>query len=256
MKTNQSQNFCQLELKELDDTKGIVSFYYSQFNTKDQNGDIVVDSAFKKTVSERKEKIYHNIQHSEIKVIGNPIEFGQDSNGAWCRSQLALKTVDGNDAFEKYKAGMIKGHSIEFNTIKSTLDETKKARIVQEVILWGVTSITTVPANYGAKTISIKGLTDLADQMKEMNDFLRTGNISDKCGNEILVEYKRLQDFFFEQKIQLFKDAGIVHCEKCMKVYDSGTEKKCPNCGQYINKSSDETINFKELTDMLKTKTA
>ncbi len=254
MKTKQSQHFCQLELKDLDDSKGIVTFYYSQFDTKDQNGDIVLDSAFKKTVSERKEKIYHNIQHTD-RVVGNPFEFGQDSNGAWTRSQLALKTVDGNDAFEKYRAKMIKGHSIEFNTMKSSLDESKKARLVAEVLLWGVTSITTVPANYGATTISLKGLDDLAGQMKDMNDFLRTANISDKCGEEILVEYKRLQDFFFEQKIQLFKDAGIVHCEKCMKVYDSGKEKKCPNCGQYVNKSSDEVLDMKVLTDMLKAKT-
>lgn len=244
-------NFCQLELKEAVKSTGVVAFYYSQFNTKDQNGDIVLPSAFTKTVAERKEHIYHNIQHSSFSVIGNPIEFGQDDNGAWVRSQLAMRTADGLDAFEKYSAGLVKGHSIEFKTIKSVNDPSRQARLVQEVLLWGVTSITRVPANYGAELISLKGLEDVAAEIKKLNNFLRTANISEKCGEEVLLEYKNLQDFFFEKKNQLFKDAGIVHCDKCMKVYDKSSSGKCPNCGQYVNKPVDEGLNFAAMIDLL-----
>ena len=249
---NDYKNFCDLELKELDNSKGVVTFYYSQFNTKDQNSDIVLPSAFIKTVSERKDRIYHNLNHDENKCIGTPLEFGQDDNGAWCRSQLAIDQEDGKDALSKYDRKMIKGHSIEFKTIKSTIDHSRQARLLSEVLLWGVTSITTVPANYGAETISIKGLQDVATEMKKLNDFLRTANISDKCGEEILEEYKSLQDFFSEKKMQLFKDAGIAHCDKCMKVYDKKEGGKCPNCGQFINKPIDDGIDWGALNAMMK----
>jgi HK97 family phage prohead protease len=248
---NEFKNFCDLELKERDDSKGIVTFYYSQFNTKDLNGDIVLPTAFTKTVSERKAKIYHNINHDENKCVGNPVEFGQDDNGAWVRSQLALDQEDGKDAFAKYKAGMIKGHSMEFKTIKKTMDTSRQARLLNEVLLWGVTSMTTIPANYGAELISLKGLADVATEMKRLNDFLRTADISDKCGEEVLAEYKKLQDYFSEKKNILFKDAGIIHCEKCMKVYDRSKEGKCPNCGQYVNKApATDPIDYSALTAM------
>lgn len=252
---NQYNNFCHLELKELNRTNGLVTFYYSQFNTKDMNGDIVLDTAFTKTVAERKDDIYHNLNHDENKCIGTPLEFGQDENGAWVRSQLAVDQEDGKDAFAKYNSKMIKGHSIEFKTIKSTIDKSRQARLLNEVLLWGVTSMTTIPANYGAKLISLKGLMDVAEEMKNITDFLHTADISDKCGEEMLLEYKRLQDFFVEHKTQLFKDAGIVHCDKCMKVYDAKGLTQCPNCGQFINMPKQEMgIDYAGLTAMLKNK--
>lgn len=229
------KNFCQLELKELNKASGIVTFYYSEFNSKDQNGDIVLDSAFKKTVAERKEHIYHNIQHSEFRVVGNPISFDQDKKGAFCTSQLALDQEDGHDAFLKYEAKMIKGHSIEFKTINSTLDQKLKARVVSEVLLWGVTSITTIPANYGTQTISIKGITDLVEEMKKINEFLHTADVSEKCGNEFLMEYKKMEDNLYSA----LKTANITTCKKCMSIMDKSMNGKCANCGQFVNKAKD-----------------
>lgn len=244
-------NYCELELKEMNQATGLITFYYSQFNTKDLNSDIVLDTAFIKTVAERKQHIYHNLNHDENKCIGNPVAFGQDSNGAWVSSQLLMETEDGKDAYEKYKGGAIKGHSMEFKTVKSTIDQSRQARILSECLLWGVTSMTTIPANYGAGLISLKGLTDIALELKRINDFLRTANISDKCGEEILTEYKSLQDFFFEKKNQLFKDSGIIHCEKCLKVYEKSASGKCPQCGQFVNKAADDGMDWAALNALV-----
>lgn len=179
-----------LELKDFEEAKGIVSFYYSAFNNVDLVGDIVTPSAFIKTVSENFKHIYHNRDHNE--AVGKPLEFGQDNKGAYVVSQLAIKTEDGLDCFEQYKAGIIKGHSMEYNAIKWSYDEIKDVRTITEAKLWGVTSVTNIPANLEATTISIKSFTDIKYSMEEIEKFLRKGNISEKSGKSFLEEFDKL----------------------------------------------------------------
>ncbi len=180
-----------LELKDFEEAKGIVAFYYSAFNNVDLGGDVVAATAFKKTVSENFKHIYHNRDHCE--AVGVPIEFGQDSKGAFCISQLAVKTEDGADCFEQYKAGIIKGHSMEYNAVKWSYDETKDIRTITEAQLWGVTSVTSIPMNLDATTISIKSFTEVKYQMEEIERFLRVGNISEKSGKDFLAQYSKLE---------------------------------------------------------------
>lgn len=179
-----------LELKDFEEAKGIVSFYYSAFNNIDLVGDIVTPSAFLKTVSENFKHIYHNRDHSE--AVGKPLEFGQDMKGAFVVSQLATKTEDGADCFEQYKAGIIKGHSMEYKAVKWSYDEVKDIRTITEAKLWGVTSVTNIPANLEATTISIKSFTDIKYSMEEIEKFLRKGNISEKSGKSFLLEFDKL----------------------------------------------------------------
>jgi len=179
-----------LELKDFEEAKGLVSFYYSAFNNIDLGGDIVTPSAFIKTVQENFTHIYHNRDHCE--AVGKPISFGQDQKGAFCVSQLGIKTEDGSDCFEQYKAGMIKGHSMEYKAIKWSYDEVKEIRTLTECMLWGVTSVTNIPMNLDATTISIKSITDIKYSMEEIEKYLRKGNISEKSGIKFLAEYDKL----------------------------------------------------------------
>ncbi len=179
-----------LELKDFEEAKGIVAFYYSIFNNTDLCGDIVTSTAFKKTVAENFKHIYHNRDHCE--AVGKPLSFDQDTKGAFVVSQLAIKTQDGLDCFEQYKAGIIKGHSMEYNSIKWSYDETKEIRTITEAQLWGVTSVTNIPANLEADTISIKSFTDIKYSMEEIEKYLRKGNISEKSGIQFLSEFEKL----------------------------------------------------------------
>ncbi len=184
--------FNKLELKELDESKGIVSFYYGIFNNVDLNKDILTPYALKKTISENKSHIYHNRDHCD--AVGAPITFDQDSKGAYVTSQLALKTIDGADCMEQYKAGLVKGHSMEFMTIKSSYDETQEVRTLLEIQLWGVTTVTKIPANLLTDTISLKSYEDVTEKISEIERFLRTANVSDKKGNEMLLQLKSLNE--------------------------------------------------------------
>lgn len=225
-----------LEVKDFSASTGEVTFKFAD-PSKDQVGDIILtDMAYKKSITENK-NIYHNRDHKE--AIGKPSKVWADGSGAYCTSQLAMKTVSGSDAFEQYKAGLVTGHSQEYVTVKSDYSVEQKARIIKEARLFGVTTVTNIPANLNTPTISLKSFEDVADHMQKINNLLHEGNISDKCGEKFLTEYKRLEGFV--KKNQLLKDNGIVHCEKCQTVHaDAPHEEKgfgkCPDCGQFMNK--------------------
>lgn len=235
-----------LELKDLNDSTGEVSFYFAAF-TKDLMNDTISSNAYAKTLSDNAKNnyknIYHNRDHQD--ACGVPFNFGVDSKGVYCTSKLALKTVVGNDVYEQYKAGIIKGHSQEFEVMLFDQDA-KGGRFIKEMKLYGVTSVTNIPANLNTPTISIKSFNDMAIQMKSINDILHNGNISDELGNNFCMEYKKLLQFM-QNKSQMLKDAGVVICDNCKSIiFDDaqgdGVEEnpgtsKCANCGRYVNKS-------------------
>jgi HK97 family phage prohead protease len=182
--------FNSLELKDFSENTGVVKFYYSIFGNVDLVGDIVQDGAFTKTLQENKSNIFHDRNHTDS--VGKPLEFGQDDTGAWVVSQLALNTINGKDTFEQYKAGIVKGHSMEYNVIKSSNDS-NGARLLNELRLWGVTTVTTVPANLLAQTISFKSYNDIQNEMNAISAFLNNSNISDECGQSFLNKYNELK---------------------------------------------------------------
>ena len=181
-----------VELKDLNEKNGLVTFYFAAWN-EDLDRDIILKTAYNKTFKENKNNIYHNRDHST--AVGMPISFGVDENGAFAVSQLAMKTIAGRDTFEQYQAGLIKGHSQEFQTIIDEYDSSNGVRTIKEVHLWGVTSVTHVPANLDTPTISMKSFEDAADQLAKINKLLTTGNISDELGERMLKEYKSLSEF-------------------------------------------------------------
>lgn len=178
-----------VELKDLNEKQGLVSFYFAAWN-EDLDRDIILKTAYNKTFKENKNNIYHNRDHNT--AVGMPISFGVDESGAFAVSQLAMKTIAGRDTFEQYQAGLIKGHSQEFQTIIDEYDSANGVRTIKEVRLWGVTSVTHVPANLDTPTISMKTYEDAADQLAKINKLLTTGNISDELGKRLTEEYKTL----------------------------------------------------------------
>jgi len=205
MKQKQIKSLFNLELKDLNAKQGLVSFYFAAWNT-DLDNDIFLKTAYNKTFKENKNNIYHNRDHSS--AVGMPISFGTDENGAFVVSQLAMKTIAGNDTFEQYQAGLIKGHSQEFETIIDEYDSTTMVRTIKEVRLWGVTSVTHIPANLDTPTISMKSYQDAADYLSKVSKLLTDGNISDELGEKFLKEYKSLSEIMakFEKKQKELKE--------------------------------------------------
>jgi len=186
MKEKKIKSVFDLELKDLNESKGLVTFYFASWNP-DQENDVFLKTAYNKTFKENKNNIYHNRDHST--AVGMPMTFGTDETGAFAISQLAMKTIAGRDTFEQYQAGLIKGHSQEFQTIIDEYNTETQIRTIKEVRLWGVTSITHVPAQLDTPTISMKSYEDAADYLKKINDLLTKGKVSDELGEKMLKEY-------------------------------------------------------------------
>ena len=234
------------EFKDLNDSKGEVTFKFSD-PAKDDNGDIVdTNTAYKKSIDENKGSIYHNRDHED--KVGKPQAFFTDSTGAYCTSKLAMKTVAGNDTYEQYKAGLVTGHSIEFVAIKHSYSNEQKARILKEVKLYGVTTmVNKEPANANTPLLNIKSLEDLALQQQKINNLLTKGNISDECAIQFLTEYKKLESIIAENKSL----QTIASCKACgsntvnYKHMDTG-QGKCDNCGRFTTKIGNTSF-FKNL---------
>lgn len=226
-------------MKDMDDSTGEVAFYFSS-PSKDLEGDIIEKNAYAKTFKENFSNFYHNRDH--MHACGKPQSVGYDSKGAFCISQLALKTVVGNDVYEQYKAGLIKGHSQEFETIKEDVDVQQKARVIKELRLWGVTSITNIPANLDTPTMSIKSFEQVAVQMKKINDIIHKGNISDSLGEKFVNEYIRLKNFV-QSNTDILDTLGFIHCSNCKTIVTDMKEGgKCPDCGRYISPEQKKSL--------------
>lgn len=241
---------CLLEIKSVNPDKHQVTFYFATWE-KDRDGDTINPKAFDKTLIENKDYIYHNIDHEG--VIGKPIAFGTDEKGAWCTSELSMNTDDGKDGYNKYMDGLIKGHSQEF-VVKSAKPDPKGGRLLNELELWGVTSMTKIPANAEATTISVKSATEVAMGIRHINAVLDGPDIEKKCTTDFLHEYKKLEYLLYKNKA--LKLAGMVHCDNCktllppmpimditiaqdedMSASDADYNQKCPDCGRFVNKN-------------------
>ncbi len=173
------------EVKDLDE-KGQIKFYFAAFNNKDSDGDIIMPGAYTKTIQENKARIKHLRNHDE--AVGVITELGQDQHGAFAISQLALKTKDGLDTYEQYKAGIITEHSHGFNTIKEDYDKTKEANIIREVRLWEVSSLTKWGANELTHVIGMKDFTDEKELLTlygKLSSLIKNSKLSDESLKQI-----------------------------------------------------------------------
>ena len=60
------------DLKELDETKGVITAYANAYNYKDSDGDISAFGSFEKTVSESFKRIRVLKDHNPTMMIGVP----------------------------------------------------------------------------------------------------------------------------------------------------------------------------------------
>ena len=243
---------CILEVKSFDEKKGQVTFYYGSWN-KDRDGDTLHPESVDTTTIENKANIYHNEDHGE--VIGVPIEFGKDEKGPWVKSQLLIGdgaedkgTVAGHEAYSKYKAGAMKGHSMEFVTKKSEKDP-QGGRILKNIELWGVTSMTKIPANAEATLISMKNKNEGFVRIKVYDT-------TKKKMVDCAVERKALADFIAQNNDVENSMAEMIPCENCNALLpqpdnEDDTQMDCPFCGNSVQEKSSSIISLEVMEEVM-----
>ena len=161
-------------VKDVDEKKGIVSFYFANFNSVDSHGRKFEKNAFNSAIPNTS-KIKHLWNHNSYKVVGKPIEIGTDENGAYMRSQLLSNTDDGRKMFELYKNGIITEHSFGYyiNESHKGTYKNKQVEIVEQVKLVEASSLTEQAANPNTPTISLNTYSDIVDIIKNEFDAIK-----------------------------------------------------------------------------------
>jgi len=170
-------------VKDLDE-KGIVKFYFSKFDNKDSDGDIIVKGAFTKTITEGLKRVKHLKNHNIYQVPGVVKEAFEDDHGCVVVSQLALKTDLGRNTYEEYKAGIITEHSFGYDVIKSHKDKEKDAQILTELKLYEVSSLSAWGANPETNVLEIKSLENYLDNLLK----LQKGQLTDDRLQQVELE--------------------------------------------------------------------
>jgi len=174
-------------IKDIDEKKGIVTFYANAFNNVDSDGDVSVPGSFKKTIKENGSRIKHFLNHDPTKLVGVILELKEDDFGLLTVSQLNMKKQLGKDTFEDYKLyaehGKTLEHSIRVEDIKRDKDDEKK---VLEWRLWEVSTLYSWGANEKTPLIEIKSMDDLELMMRE-------GHYSDEKAKKIEELYNQLK---------------------------------------------------------------
>jgi uncharacterized protein len=158
----------QVEIKEISEDgtfHGIASVY----GLEDLGGDVIDKGAFSKSISENPQ-IPILWQHRSDEVIGVG-DVSEWQGKVLLKGRLDLEDQTAAKAHRKLKNKLIRGLSIGFTTIKSTMQEVegRLVRHIQELKLWEV-SVVTFPMLPAAQVTRVKNVEELEDRLKRIED--------------------------------------------------------------------------------------
>lgn len=139
---------------------------YASTRDRDLVGDVVAEGAFRKSISERGDRIAVLWQHDPRIPVGKAVQLAEDARGLRTVTQFNRDTDWGRNAFHAIKAGDVTGVSIGFDLVpgKHAVEpvDGKATRVIREVKLWEY-SFVTFPANEEARVLGAKAMPSLTD---------------------------------------------------------------------------------------------
>lgn len=180
-----------LEVKDIDKKEGIVTGYFSAFNTLDSDGDIIRPGAFRKSIEDwfPKGRIKHLLNHDIRQPLGKITALKEDDYGLYYESKIGTNFV-AQDFLKMVESDLVKEHSIGFQTIREQKGDSGNE--IFDVKLFEGSSLTAWGANEFTPLTGIKSLTDTKDRIKSLEKFVRNSCASDECIEMCLIEIKQL----------------------------------------------------------------
>lgn len=153
------------EVKDLDDTKGIVDAYANAYNNQDSDGDISHPSSFVKTVGENFKKIRVLKNHNQKEMVGVPKEIDvTDPYGLRTVTQFNMNTALGKDMFHDVKLITDNGQEADLSIgYKVMRRDTKNSKIITEYNLKEYSFLTAWGANSKAIALGLKSDSSVED---------------------------------------------------------------------------------------------
>lgn len=191
---------------DVDVAKRQVKVYFSEFGGVDLDGDMILTSAFTKSIKERGRKgadlIWHLSNHrcQPEYCLGKP-ELSTDTKGLIGITEF-VDTTHALDVIKMYDAGLINQHSIGFNVVKGEPKATAQGGRYYEIaevklyegstVLWG--------ANPNTPTVEVKSLAELTEHFDNLTKALKSGTFTDELFVELEQQYKQLGDLILQRK--------------------------------------------------------
>jgi HK97 family phage prohead protease len=148
------------DLKELDDSKGIVKAYANAYNNEDSDKDISAPGSFNKTVTENFKRIRVLKDHNPTKMIGVPLEINtKDSYGLLTTTQFNMNKPLGKDMFTDVKLMHENNLNAELSIGYRVMQRDQKNKaIITEYKLMEYSFLSSWAANELATVQDIKGI--------------------------------------------------------------------------------------------------
>lgn len=148
------------DLKDLDESKGVVIAYANAYDFKDSDGDISAQGSFDKTVNENFKRIRVLKDHNPTLMIGVPLAIDtKDSYGLLTTSQFNMNKPLGKDMFTDVKLMHENGLNAELSIgYKVMSRDTKNKSIINEYKLMEYSFLSSWAANELATVQDIKGI--------------------------------------------------------------------------------------------------
>jgi HK97 family phage prohead protease len=187
-------------IKDVDVDRRMIEGYYSVFDYKDSDGDIMMKGCYTKTIKENgpngKNRIMHLYQHDPLTVLGKPSMLVEDEKGLYFRTAIS-DTQLGTDVLKLYRDGVLTEHSVGINFVQRDFSNEDEAYIVREVKMWEGSTVTW-GANEMAKGGMAKGsMEDQLEHYKKLNQAFYSGDYTDETYQLIEMHIKS-----FEQEIK------------------------------------------------------
>ena len=185
-------------IKDIDVQKRVVTGYFSAFGNVDSDNDIIEKGAFSKSINERFDKIMYLQQHDWSKPLGKPTMLKEDDFGLYFEAEI-INTSYGLDQLKLYEAGVVKEHSIGFQTIKADfIQDNEYIRVIKEVKLYEGSAVT-LGANSSTPFMGFKSeLKDINEQTQRIIKLLKHGDLTDDTFVQLEFALKMLQQQSYE----------------------------------------------------------
>ena len=140
-----------MQVKELS-SEGSFEGLLSVYGNVDLGGETIVPGAFKKTIQEHGSEIPMLWQHKSDVPIGT-LTLSDGPEALAVKGQLLMEVPEAKNAYLLMKAGIVKGLSIGYTTVKDSVES--GVRVIKECRLWEG-SVVTFPMNELALISSVK----------------------------------------------------------------------------------------------------
>lgn len=201
------------DLKDLDESKGVVVAYANAYNFKDRHGDVSEYGSFDKTVKENYRRIRVLKDHNPTIMIGVPLEIDtKDTYGLLTTTQFNMKKDVARDMFTDVKLMHDNDLSAELSIGYKVIQRDQKNKsIIKEYFLgeysflssWGANELSTVQ---GIKSIkSVYGIMELIEKAYNLdysdNRLRQIENLLKSLSDE-----PSEPDTFIEEPIDIIKE--------------------------------------------------